>query len=68
MHGIGFVILEVFVTLGAVLVFIRVLLMVLHDLFSVEGHVAVFVGALDAPNWLQRGGHLDFVRRGLGGG
>jgi hypothetical protein len=64
-HGIILEGVEVLVTLVTVLVFVRVLLVVLHHLFGLEGHAAILVGTLDASDRLERGWHLGFV--GCGG-
>jgi hypothetical protein len=52
MHGIVLECIKVLVTLMAVLVVVEVLFVVLHDLFGIERHVAVFVRTLDASDRL----------------
>jgi hypothetical protein len=61
-HGIVFESIKVLITLRTVLVIIKVLLVVPHDLFGVEGHVAVCVRTLDASKRFECGRHFNFVR------
>ena len=61
-HGIVFEGIKVLITLRTVLVVIKVLLVVLHDLFRGEGHVAVCIRTLDASKRFECGRHFDFFR------
>ena len=53
-----FVVGEVLVTFGAVVVLVRILLVALHVLVRVERLVTVLVSALDAPERLEWRRHI----------
>ena len=52
---------KVLVALVAVVVLVRVLFVVSHDLLGLERHVAVLVGTFDPSDGLKCGDHLGFV-------
>jgi hypothetical protein len=63
-ESIIFVVLEIHITFVAIVMLVRVLLVSLHRLLCVERLVAVLIGALDAQERLEHGGHagLRFAR------
>lgn len=57
-HYIVLMCVKVLIAPLAELMLVRILFVVYHVFFGVEGHLAVFERALEAPNGLKFGRHL----------